>query len=307
MVQKFRFEHKITLAYAIIGGLWIAFSDRLILLLFSDPVALSKAQTFKGWFYVITTATLFFVFLRGYIKKLREAQAMAEESNRLKSAFLQNISHEIRTPMNAICGFASLLNKKGLSDDKVNLYTGYVINNSNQLLSIVTDILSLSNIETGQEKATSELVYPYELLSDIFEQFKPIAESKKIELYLNASNGTRELSLSTDRQKLKQALWNVTSNAVKFTAKGQVEISLHKEGKNLHFKISDSGIGIPEEMLEKVFERFIQADSTIQAQYGGMGIGLTIAKAYIELLKGSIKLESQLNKGTIVAIEIPVN
>lgn len=307
MSQKFRFEHKITLAYAIIGGLWIVFSDRLILLMFSDPVALSKAQTFKGWFYVITTATIFFVFLRGYIKRLREAQAMAEESNRLKTAFLQNISHEIRTPMNAICGFASLLSKQNLSPEKVNLYTSYVINNSNQLLSIVTDILSLSNIETGQETTTSELVYPYELLSDIFEQFKPIAESKKINLNLTACNGCRELAIKTDRQKLKQALWNLISNAVKFTKKGEVEISIYADGNLLHFKISDSGIGIPEEMQQKVFERFIQADSTIQTQYGGMGIGLTIAKAYIELLKGSIKLESQQNKGTIVAIEIPVN
>ncbi len=306
MERRFRFEHKITLAYAIVGGLWIVFSDRLIYLLVSDPYTISKIQTYKGWFYVLVTATLFYAFLRGYIKKLRNAQAMAEESNRLKTAFLQNISHEIRTPMNAICGFASLLNKKGLSDEKVNLYTGYVINNSNQLLSIVTDILSLSNIETGQEATTSELVYPHELVSDIFEQFKPIAESKKIELSLNTSSGCEELSIKTDRQKIKQALWNVTSNAVKFTSKGQVDISLYTEGNLLHFKVSDSGIGIPEEMHEKVFERFIQANPTIQAQYGGMGIGLTIAKAYIELLKGSIKLESQENKGTVVTFAIPL-
>jgi len=151
MKRALRFEHKVVLLYLLVGGLWIIFSDKMILLFTDDLATISRYQTLKGWLYVLVTAGLFFAILRWYIVRLRKALDKSEESDRLKTAFLQNVSHEIRTPMNSICGFSSLLGRNGLTPEKRKQYTGIIINSSNQLLSIVNDILCISNIETGQE------------------------------------------------------------------------------------------------------------------------------------------------------------
>jgi signal transduction histidine kinase len=305
MNKRLRFEHKISLAYLLIGGLWILFSDRVILLFVSDPISISQLQTYKGWFYVAVTAAIFFTILRWYIVRLRNAQKKAEESDRLKTAFIQNISHEIRTPMNSICGFSNLLNKDSLSPEKRKQYTDIIINNSNQLLSIINDLLSIANIETGQETINPEPVSVDKILNEIYELFQPYAKAKGIEIRLAPSMENKGLILKTDEQKLRKIISNLTSNAVKFTHTGEIVIGYNTSDNRVNLFVWDTGIGIDPEMHEMVFKRFVQADSSIQLRYGGTGLGLTIAKAFTQLLGGTISLESQPNMGTRIQISFP--
>lgn len=307
MRKILRFEHKIIIGYLSVGGLWILFSDKMILLFTQDPNAISQYQTLKGWFYVLVTAALFFTILRGYIVKLRKALDKAQESDMLKTAFLQNVSHEIRTPMNSICGFSSLLNKEGLTQEKRKQYTGIIINSSNQLLSIVNDILCISNIETGQESLNLSTTRVDKIFEEVFEIFIPHSNGKGIALKLDIDDSTKSLEVNTDGPKLKQILWNLTSNAVKFTQKGHVIMGCEIQQNNLIVHVSDTGIGIAPELQEKVFNRFVQADSSIQHSYGGTGLGLSIAKGYALLLGGNISIQSEPNVGTKVTLSIPVD
>ncbi|MFP4556487.1 MAG: hybrid sensor histidine kinase/response regulator [Bacteroidales bacterium] len=306
-MKRFRFEHRITLAYLVIGCIWILFSDRFLLFLFSENTSiLSKAQTYKGWFYVITTAILFFFILRRYVVKLRLSQQKAEESDRLKTAFLQNISHEIRTPMNSICGFSTLLNKENIPVEKRKHYSEIIIKNSNQLLSIVTDILSVANIETNQEKIDLSQVRLSDVFKKIYIIYQPIAQGKGIDLKIDIPKADENLQIRTDEEKIHQILWNLVSNAVKFTNSGMVTFGYKANDGSIEFFVNDTGIGIEPENQEKVFQRFVQADSTIQLKYGGTGLGLTIAKAYVEMLGGKIQLISKPDQGTSISFSLPV-
>ncbi|PKP39740.1 MAG: hybrid sensor histidine kinase/response regulator [Bacteroidetes bacterium HGW-Bacteroidetes-15] len=302
---EFRFEHKITILYIVLGGLWIIFSDRLALMLFNDPETLSRVQTYKGWIYVLITATVFFSILRWYILNLRKSQEKAEESDRLKTAFLQNISHEIRTPMNSICGFSSLINKDGLTSEKRKLYSDIIAQNSNQLLSIVDDILSMSNIETGQGVIRKQSVFLDKVTQSLFDHYLPIAKAKNIDLIAKGDPNAENIILKTDEEKFKQILWNLLSNAIKFTHEGEVMLGYSLKSNFIEFFIKDTGIGISPENQNKIFNRFVQADPSIQLRYGGTGLGLSIAKAYTELLGGSIRVESEPNVGTTFYFTLP--
>ncbi len=301
-----RFEHKVVLAYLIIGGLWILFSDKMILLLSTDPETLIRLQTLKGWFYVIVTAILFFLILRWYIVRLRKALKQAKESDMLKTAFLQNISHEIRTPMNSICGFSTLLNKDELTPDKRKHYASIVVNSSNQLLSIVNDILCISNIETGQESISIQDVRVDLIAQEVYDKFKQQAKTKNIDFFLELDKTVRGKTIKTDEAKIKQILWNLTSNALKFTQQGKIIVGCKITSNSLNIYVSDTGIGIISQMQQKVFERFVQADENIQRNYGGTGLGLTIAKEYANLLGGNIELYSEPLEGTKVQVSIPI-
>ena len=301
-----RFEHKVVLAYLIIGGLWILFSDKMILLLSTDPETLIRLQTLKGWFYVIVTAILFFLILRWYIVRLRKALKKAKESDMLKTAFLQNISHEIRTPMNSICGFSTLLNKDELTPDKRKHYASIVVNSSNQLLSIVNDILCISNIETGQESISIQDVRVDLIAQEVYDKFKQQAKTKNIDFFLELDKTVRGKTIKTDEAKIKQIIWNLTSNALKFTQQGKIIVGCKIISNSLNIYVSDTGIGIISQMQQKVFERFVQADENIQRNYGGTGLGLTIAKEYANLLGGNIELYSEPLEGTKVQVSIPI-
>ncbi|MDY0254781.1 MAG: ATP-binding protein [Tenuifilaceae bacterium] len=306
MKRKFRFEHKVIILYLLVGGLWIIFSDKMILLFTDDLATISRYQTLKGWLYVLVTAGLFFAILRWYIVRLRKALDKSEESDRLKTAFLQNVSHEIRTPMNSICGFSSLLGRNGLTPEKRKQYTGIIINSSNQLLSIVNDILCISNIETGQESISMNPTQVDKIFSEVFDMAHPQTKAKDVTLKLDIDSRVKDIEVLTDGPKLKQIVWNLTNNAVKFTQKGEVVMGCTLEGDKLSIYIEDTGIGIAPEMHEKVFDRFVQAYPSIQLSYGGTGLGLSIAKGYVLLLGGDIKLQSEPNIGTKVFVSIPI-
>ena len=237
------------------------------------------------------------------------AKEQAEESNHLKTAFLQNISHEIRTPMNAICGFADLLGKPELSEERRNRFVTIIKNNASQLLSIVTDILTISSLETKQEKANISKVDLNTLIQDLLAVFKPQAHHRNLSLYAKAGLTGRESVVLTDQTKVTQVLTNLISNALKFTHSGSVEfgysLNPHNETKELLFYVKDSGIGIQPEQLGQIFERFVQADVSINRHYGGTGLGLSISKGFVEILSGRIWVESSPGNGSAFYFTIP--
>ncbi len=241
-------------------------------------------------------------------KELIAAKEKAEDSDRLKTAFLQNMSHEIRTPLNAICGFAGLLNES-LPDDTLNSYIQIIQNSSNQLLSIVTDILTISSLETRQEKVNIHNSSVNLLITQLYSIFSQQATKQNISFSYHLSLPDEQSEIYTDSTKLTQVLTNLLSNALKFTHKGSIELGYElvpdEKAPVLLFFVKDSGIGIAKEFHDTIFERFRQADLTISQYYGGTGLGLAISKAFVELLGGKIWLDSEPGRGSTFYFSIP--
>lgn len=241
--------------------------------------------------------------------ELIKAKEEAEKSNQLKTAFLQNISHEIRTPMNAICGFSDLLLEPDLPKERQDDYISIIQNSSNQLLAIVNDILTISALETNQEKINIQSINLNSLLSDIYTIFLGEANKQNVDLKL-ANELTSNLSeIKTDKTKITQIISNLITNALKFTHKGFIEFGYrikHSEANHtILLYVKDTGIGIATENHTKIFERFLQANNTIAANYGGTGLGLAISQGFAQLLDGKIWVESELGNGATFYCEIP--
>ncbi|MCU4174363.1 PAS domain S-box protein [Carboxylicivirga sp. N1Y90] len=237
--------------------------------------------------------------------ELIRAKEHAEESDHLKTSFLQNMSHEIRTPLNAISGFSGLLNEPDLSKEKREGYVSIIQNSSNQLVSIVTDVLTISAIETNQEQKNVGEASVNLIVADLLTIFQQQASDKNVELVSNMSLKDHEAEIYTDGTKLTQVLSNLIANALKFTYRGSVEIGCSLVKNDLEFYVKDTGIGVKPEFHEKIFERFRQADVLISREFGGTGLGLSISKAFVELLGGKIWLESEIEKGTTIYFTIP--
>jgi PAS domain S-box-containing protein len=242
------------------------------------------------------------------INDLVLAKERAEESDRLKTAFLQNISHEIRTPMNAIVGFAEILENDHDNEEKISYYTNVIKQRSYDLLDIVNELLDISRIESGQLKAEPK---PFELegiftdLLQTFEGYKVRMEKQDVEIRLVPLPPNVSRVIISDEAKLRQVFSNLIHNAMKFTHKGYIEFGFHElNNDNIVFRVSDTGIGIPTDMQDKIFERF-QKSSPKGVIYDGLGLGLTIVQSLINLLGGKIWLESEVEKGTTFYFSIP--
>jgi len=226
-------------------------------------------------------------------EELIKAKDKAEESDRLKTSFLHNISHEIRTPMNAIIGFSDLLNEPGLTTEKLKKFTDIIVQSTYQLLSIITDIVSISSIEAGHEGIVESEMNLNLKCKLLYNQFIPLALKKNLTLSYEPTLDEKEALIITDVTKVIQVLTNLLNNAFKFTGKGSIEFGYQLKKNNLEFYVKDTGIGIPHEKHNIIFERFRQVDENIARNYGGTGLGLSIAKTYVELLGGKIWLESE--------------
>jgi PAS domain S-box-containing protein len=237
--------------------------------------------------------------------ELIKSKEKAELSDRLKTAFLQNISHEIRTPLNAISGFSGMLNKPKLSGEKRNSFTSIIQTSSNQLLSIVSDILTLSSLETKQEKINTEEVCINNIIVDLLSIFKQQSLNRNISLYAKKPLNDYQSEIYTDKTKITQILSNLISNALKFTHEGFIEFGYNLKNNELEFYVKDSGIGIKPEQQEEIFERFRQADLSINKKYGGTGLGLSISKGFAELLGGKIWVNSEPDNGSSFYFTIP--
>ncbi|HEY3372336.1 MAG TPA: PAS domain S-box protein [Prolixibacteraceae bacterium] len=234
------------------------------------------------------------------------AKEKAEESDRLKSAFLANMSHEIRTPLNSIIGFSDLLLDPFYESDQHAEFAGLIKKNGNNLLSIINDIMDIAKIEAGHVPVKKHVFSVNQLLVDTYKNCSFKAQEKEIELRLDQSNLKKEIFIESDETKLRQVLVNCVGNAIKFTEKGFVEIGIILEGEFIEFHVKDTGIGIPDEFHEQIFERFRQVDTGNTRKYGGTGLGLPISKCLIELLGGIIWMESEKGKGSTFYFKIPI-
>ena len=233
------------------------------------------------------------------------AKEKAEESDRLKTAFLNNISHEIRTPMNAIMGFSSLMGIPGTSSEMQTSFVETIQNSSNQLLSIINDIVDISSIEA---KATNTRISKVNLNSKIdklCKQYLHAASEKNICLFYKTALTTEKADIMTDPSKFFRVFSNLISNAIKFTLKGQVTFGYELKGSFIEFFVSDTGIGIPVELHSKIFENFYQVEKSLNRQFEGTGLGLSICKAFIEHLGGKIWLESEPGRGSTFYFTLP--
>ena len=237
--------------------------------------------------------------------ELIAAKEKAEESDKLKTAFLHNVSHEIRTPMNAIIGFSALLNDNELSDEDRRQYIDIIFQSGSQLLSIINDIVDIANVESGQAKVNLTEVNLNSTLRSLNDQFSIYGKQNFVSIHLKTTLSDNDSKIVTDNTKLVQILSNLINNAIKFTKNGLINFGYTLKDKYIEFFVSDTGIGIPPEYHSRIFDRFFQVDSAVSRQYSGTGLGLSICKGYVELLGGEIKVESELGKGALFLFTIP--
>jgi len=235
------------------------------------------------------------------------ARKKAEENDKLKSAFLSNMSHEIRTPMNGIMGFISILQRDDLTNTERNEYLNIVWENGDRLLKTMVDIIDISKIESGQMEVINSEMDIHAILSGLQDFFRPEAAKRKLELSFNNHILPENCLIHTDQAKIYSILTNLIKNALKYTVKGFVKIDCSIEVNELILVVSDSGIGLPDDKMEIIFDRFVQVDSSRIRKFEGSGLGLSIAKAYAEILGGSIHVESMLNVGSTFTVRIPIN
>jgi signal transduction histidine kinase/CheY-like chemotaxis protein len=287
-----------------------------------------KQKIFDVWFRHVTYpfylkakfwAVLFFVVLFNFElqKKVKQktndlvkAKDRAEESDRLKSAFLANMSHEIRTPMNGILGFANLLKTPNLTGEEQKKYIHIIERSGARMLNIINDIICISKVESGQEKVILSESNINEQIEYIYTFFKPEVEGKGMTLFFKNSLPLKEAVINTDREKVYAVLMNLVKNAIKYSDKGTIEfgysVAETSEAKPmLKFYVRDTGIGIAKENFQTIFDRFVQADNSDNRAFQGAGLGLSISKAYVEMLGGKIWVESEAGKGSTFYFTIP--
>jgi len=243
--------------------------------------------------------------------ELIEAKNKAEESDRLKSAFLANMSHEIRTPMNGVLGFVGLLKEPDLTGEEKDEYISLIETSGIRLLNIINDIVNISKVESGQMDICIKETDINAQLQFIYTFFKPEALQKGVQLIYRCALHAKKATIKTDKEKIYAILTNLVKNALKFTNSGTIEFGYNLLSDStpaiLEFFVKDSGIGIKPEKLEFIFERFRQGSESLTRNYEGAGLGLTISKAYVEMLGGKIWVESEEGKGSIFYFTIPYN
>ena len=231
--------------------------------------------------------------------------AKAEESDKLKTAFLANISHEIRTPLNAIMGFSNLLLDPLKDEKNIDRYLRFIIESSKQLLTIIEDIIDVSKIETGQLIVNEELVNINKMMTELYQENLHKAELKKIRLHESSSQLNKITRIRSDEKRLKQIIHNLLQNALKYTKAGDIEFGFKEIEHFIEFYVKDTGIGIASEHRDLIFKHFRQVEPINNEINRGNGLGLPIAKALIEKMGGNIFVTSEIDKGSTFTVIIP--
>ncbi len=237
--------------------------------------------------------------------ELTQAKEKAVESDKLKTAFLANMSHEIRTPMNGILGFADLLKSPDLTLTQKEKYIDLIEQSGLRMLNIISDLIDISKIETGQIEINEETININKLLEELYAFFKPQAEKQKLTINYYTVNHIPDGEIISDKIKLTQVLTNLIGNAFKFTKRGQIDFGYAVDENRLQFYVKDTGNGISAAFREKMFDRFTQENLTPTNSTEGSGLGLAISKAFIEILGGNIWVESEIGKGSSFYFTLP--
>ena len=241
-----------------------------------------------------------------YEEELITARKKAEEHDLLKTAFLANMSHEIRTPMNGILGFAELLEDHNISEEKKSYYVNIIKKSGDRLLSLINDLVDLSKIESGQVSIKSEEVNVTELLNELWNFFHPECDKQNISLIFQNTDPTNPLILNTDKTKLSQISTNLIKNAIKHSNSQTITFGYTKEPRQIVFFVKDTGDGIPNDSLNQIFARFQKSSSSMDNPKEGSGLGLSISKAFVELMGGEIWIESTLGQGACFYFSLPL-
>lgn len=304
---------KIAVAYFILGFLWILFSDHLVTLMTSEPELLTEIQTYKGWFYIAITAVLLYWLIRNELKKknkineeLEQAKRKAEESDRLKTAFLSNMSHEIRTPLNGILGFSSMLSDGNYRNEKERkLFMDQINNNSENLMKIINDIIDISKIQENQVDINPKKFDLNELMDQLYNQYlltNDKIKEKKVSLKMVKPENPA-CTIFSDPHRVQQVTINLLNNAIKYTPSGEITLGYIEHPEGVEIFVQDNGVGISEEGIKKLFERFSQSDPTMKSD--GFGLGLAISKGLVEALGGQIHVKSKPGKGSRFSFKLP--
>ncbi|MFK5856113.1 MAG: ATP-binding protein [Bacteroidota bacterium] len=244
-------------------------------------------------------------------KEIIIAKEKAEESDKLKTAFLQNLSHEIRTPLNGILGFTDLIKLSGLTPEELGEYIGIIEESGTRLLNTINDLMDISMITSGQIGVSVSDTNMEKLMTGLFSKFKNTAQEKGIHFIIDNLNFIKDIVIKTDTQKIRVILSKLISNAIKFTKHGSVEVGFTRIGNGnssyLKFYVIDTGIGIPPNRLELIFDRFMQVDYSETRDFEGSGLGLSIIKAYVEMLNGKIWVKSEIGVGSQFYFTIKCN
>jgi PAS domain S-box-containing protein len=233
------------------------------------------------------------------------AKEKAEENDRLKSSFLANMSHEIRTPLNSIIGFSEILSDPGFDSDERYEFARIITNSGNNLLEIISDIMDISKIEAGQVEVSKSIFSAQKIIRDVQNEYKFRATEKNLDLKIDQVTPEEDFLIESDEAKLRQVLINFVGNALKFTDIGTVEIGVRVIDTSVQFHVKDTGIGISKEFHEHIFERFRQVEGSSTRRYGGNGLGLAISKSLVEMLGGTIGMESESGKGADFYFTLP--
>lgn len=241
---------------------------------------------------------------------LKTAMEKAQESDRLKSSFLANMSHEIRTPMNAILGFSELIGQPDTSGQDQERYAGIIKNSGKRLLHIINDIIDLSKLEAGQIEISRSPCNIYNLVNSTVESFRNmdlLKQKTELSLFADLNEITPEVVMNTDPLRLQQVLDNLVTNAIKYSRRGTITVGARPKKKNsedvMEFYVKDTGKGIPAGKIPIIFERFRQVEEN--EYHEGAGLGLSICKAFVEMLGGNIHVESEVDKGSLFTFSIP--
>ncbi|MEW7291466.1 ATP-binding protein [Aquimarina sp. 2304DJ70-9] len=243
--------------------------------------------------------------IRKKTKELKIAKELAEESNKLKTAFIHNISHEIRTPMNGIIGFSELLNDPKLTPEEQEQYTKIVTDSSNQLINIIGDITEISKLQTNQVEISTEKTDLNEIFERLSSKFLGMANDRNIKITFRNELTKSKSIVQIDKPKIHKILHNLIDNAIKFTNEGGIEVTCQLSNNQLMFSIKDTGIGIKQKDQELIFRNFSQSDKDVTKSYDGLGLGLSISRKNARLLGGDISFTSILNEGSIFTLTLP--
>jgi signal transduction histidine kinase len=320
--QKFGDESRFVAAriaaiYLIVGALWILFSDSIIAHLADNMAMFEKVAMFKEWFFVCVTAILLFWLIHRYTEVIRQhdrellsARDQAETASRAKSEFLENMSHEMRTPLTGVMGIIDLLLMHEENGDK----RGFLEmgkNSAESLNRLINDVLDFSICSSGN---AAILMRPFNLRGCLEWATKDCAvkaAEKGVGFRLEVDGGVPE-EINTDERRLGQVIENLTRNAVKFTGEGEISVSAQLSpdkrgvGRMLLFKVSDTGIGIPPEYMEHIFDSFSQADISSRKRFGGIGLGLSYCREIVVRLGGEIWVESSEGEGSTFSFTVPL-
>lgn len=239
--------------------------------------------------------------------ELIAAKEKAEASDRLKSAFINNISHEIRTPLNGILGFGQILTEESLSHEEKQDYAKMLNQSCERLLNTVTNIMDISMLSSGNQKVIQKQMNIDNSIDEVINKFKDLLDEKKLRFLCEATPDQSKINVLCDHNLFSKILYQLIDNAVKFTQQGTISVGYEENENELHIFVQDTGIGISPQKQAQIFETFSQEDNAITRKYEGVGLGLSIAKGFIELLKGRIWFTSEKGKGSAFYFSIPYN